>query len=148
VEFSRAPVVLPAQISPSEGLVRGVVVPVAATEYMLVAMVRNPEVSLAAAEEVALPVITSLRSAALFNDSLTRFVDQCSSIVGAAITPDGALTGPHRRAWAITGGTVLLDLAVAAWLLRRSRQKGQQRSRRYVPCRFVLASATPCGLRR
>jgi hypothetical protein len=149
VEFSRAPVVLPAQILASEDAVRDVVMPFAATESMLVgAMARNPDVSLATAEAVALPVIRSLGSAALFNDALTRFVGQCSSIVGSAITPDGALTGPHRRAWAITGGTVLLDLAVAAWLVRRSRQKGRQRSRRYVPRRFVLASATPYGLRR
>jgi hypothetical protein len=148
LEFSRAPFVLPAQILASDDVVRDVVMPFAATESMLAAIVRNPDVSLTNAATVALPVIRSLGSVGLFNDALTRFVGQCSSIVGSAITPDGALTGPHRRAWAITGGTVLLDLAVAAWLVRRSRQQGRQRSRRYVSCKFVLASATPYGLRR
>jgi hypothetical protein len=149
VEFSAVPVVPPGQISPTENVVRDVVMPFIATESMIVAaMVRDPNVSLATAETVALPVIRSLRSAVLFNDALTRFAGQCSSIVGSAITPDGALPAPHRRAWAITGGTVLLDLAVAAWLVRRSRQKGRRRTRRDVPCRFILASVTPYGLRR
>lgn len=119
-KVASAAVALPVQATAVE--VAEVAPSVAMTGQALAA-VGNAAASLVTGEGAAIVGFASVSTTVTFHDALAHFMDECANL-GPGLVGQAGLTH-HGRAWMATAVTAVVDVGVAAYLIRRARRRGQ-----------------------